>query len=175
MYSDIKDTKSNISEVNLSFNDLRRNSFLVIQENKYREKIQNNVNAIINNNKNNSISLSKIFFSKDNVNKIQLLLKQELFRRTKGKVILKVDQDPNDINIVMKHIFSETTFSNENIENKIKKLNINVINYVIPEIITNIKQYYIYIQDISNPIKPIDRPINVNNKGRKALWVFYKK
>ena len=35
--------------------------------------------------------------------------------------------------------------------------------------ITEIKQTYGYIKEINEPIKPIPRPMNVNNAGRKTL------
>ena len=35
--------------------------------------------------------------------------------------------------------------------------------------ITEIKQFYGYLKEINEPLKPIDRPINVNNAGRKTL------
>jgi hypothetical protein len=39
----------------------------------------------------------------------------------------------------------------------------------MPDIMTNVKQAYGYLQDISQPLKPIVRPLNVSNAGRKTL------
>ena len=52
---------------------------------------------------------------------------------------------------------------------QVKVLNELTVNYIIPDVITNIKQYYGYIKDISNPITPMIRPMSTNTNGRRAL------
>ena len=37
---------------------------------------------------------------------------------------------------------------------------------------TNIKQEYYYVKEINEPIKTIDRPVNVNIKGSKTESLF---
>ena len=58
------------------------------------------------------------------------------------------------------------------IEFQVKKLNIKVINYLYPDLMTNIKQEYYYVKEINEPLKPIDRPINVSIKGSKTNTLF---
>ena len=58
------------------------------------------------------------------------------------------------------------------IDYQIKKLNIKVINYILPDLLTNIKQEYYYVKEINEPIKPIDRPVNVSIKGSKTNTLF---
>ena len=58
---------------------------------------------------------------------------------------------------------------NKNIVRQVKKLNKLVVNETVPSIITNIKSYYGYLDDINKPRELIRRPINVNNKGSKVL------
>ena len=52
---------------------------------------------------------------------------------------------------------------------QVKILNEKTINYLLPDILTNIKQYYGYIRDISTPITPLMRPMSTNTNGRRAL------
>ena len=49
---------------------------------------------------------------------------------------------------------------------QVKKLNKHTIQYIVPDMVTNIKQHYGYLSDIKNPINPLPQPINVNNAGR---------
>ena len=114
--------------------------------------------------------VGKIFFSKDNIKRIQNMIKIEVFNRTKGKFILDDDQEDDDVVIVMMYIYQEEArHLPEHIIHQVKRLNQKVINYCIPDILTNIKQDYNYQKEINEPLKVLDRPINDNNKGRKLL------
>jgi hypothetical protein len=52
---------------------------------------------------------------------------------------------------------------------QVKKLNQLTIQYIAPDIMDNLKQYYGYLKDITNPINPLPDPINVNHSGRVSL------
>ena len=99
-----------------------------------------------------------------------------MFIETKGKIILDDDQDDSDLLIVMRAVYyQEGRFLPNNvmsIEFQVKKLNIKVINYLYPDLMTNIKQEYYYVKEINEPLKPIDRPINVSIKGSKTNTLF---
>lgn len=114
--------------------------------------------------------LSKMFYSQENMRRIQKKIRETVFERTKGQFRLDVDQDDQDLLITMRAVFLEhARFLPFRIIHQVKDLNRRVIEYIVPEMITQIKQYYGYIKEISEPIKPIPRPINVNNAGRKTL------
>ena len=114
--------------------------------------------------------LSKLYFSKENIKRIQKKIKKEINIRTKGKYILQADQDENQLLIVMRSIYLQKSRNlPKNIVRQVKALNTEVINDVVPGMITNIKTYYGYIEDISKPLNPIPRPINVNQAGTKIL------
>ena len=98
------------------------------------------------------------------------MIKIEVYNRTAGKFILDVDQEDDDVVIVMMYIYQEEArHLPEHIIHQVKRLNQKVINYCLPDILTNIKQDYNYLKEINEPIKVLDRPINDNNKGRKLL------
>ena len=86
------------------------------------------------------------------------------------------EQDDSDLLIAMRAIyFQEGRFLPQNImpiDYQVKKLNIKVINYIYPDLMTNIKQEYYYVKEINEPIKTIDRPVNVNIKGSKTESLF---
>ena len=116
------------------------------------------------------------FFSKKNIIKIQNEIKSKVYLETKGKIILDDDQDDSDLLIVMRAMyFQEGRFLPDDvmpIDYQVKKLNIKVINYLLPDLLTNIKQEYYYVKEINEPIKPIDRPVNVSIKGSKTNTLF---
>jgi len=114
--------------------------------------------------------LSKIFFSKDNIKRIQKKIKKEINVRTNGKYILQADQNEDHLLIVMRSIYLQKGRNlQKNFIRQVKVLNTDVVEDVVPGMITNIKTYYGYIDDITKPLNPIPRPVNVNQAGTKTL------
>lgn len=114
--------------------------------------------------------VAKLFFSEDNINRIQKMIKREIFNKTKGVFRLDINQDETDLIVAMRAVYYEHgRFLPFGIIRQVKELNRNLLDYIIPDIITQIKQSYAYIQEINQPLKPLTRPINVNNAGRKSL------
>jgi len=110
------------------------------------------------------------FFSKENKARIQKQIRIEVNKYFKGKMKLLVDQDELDLIQVMRYIYLDygknlPTHINE----QVKELNIRTIKYIIPDMITNIKQQYDYIRDINSPLNPPNQPVNANNAGRQTL------
>ena len=152
---------------NITQQDVFRTSFLLTQ-NHHR-----NTDALVRDAE-KSISqqspLSKIFFSDKNMNRIQKKIKEDILERTKGQYKLDDDQDEHDLLIAMTAIFrTKARHLPENPIKQIKRLNTEVVQFVVPDMVTNIKQYYGYLKDINEPIKPIERPMNVSNAGRLTL------
>lgn len=117
--------------------------------------------------------MTKLFFSKDNIKRIQKMLKNEVFSRTNGEYKLDVDQDENDLLVAMKAVYFDdhngARFLPTEVVRQVKFLNKKVIDRIVPYMISEMKQYYSYLKEINNPIKPIMRPMNVSNAGRKTL------
>lgn len=156
-----------MNEYNMTIQDIHRTPFLFLQNHhqNFPKKAQTALKGI-----QSQSELSKRYFSSRNIRKIQKMLKNEVFVRTKGKYRLDVNQDEQKVFIVMRAVYMEHgRFMPNNIKEQLRELNKRVIKEVTPDIITNIKQYYHYLQEINGPIKPIDRPVNVNNAGRKTL------
>lgn len=114
--------------------------------------------------------LSKLFFSPKNIERIQRKIKEEVFKRTNGKFRLDEDQDENSLLIMMRAYYLDNSrFLEEKPIRQIKLLNKGVLGFLIPDIITNIKQAYSYQLEINQPFKTIDRPMNMNSAGRRTL------
>ena len=114
--------------------------------------------------------ISRLYFSTENIRRVQKKIKAEVYNQSNGKFKLDEDQDESDLIVVMRYIYLEHCKNLPGHEIKqVKILNDKVVKYVLPDIITNIKQYYGYIKDISTPITPVMRPMATTSAGRRTL------
>lgn len=118
-----------------------------------------------------------IFFSKTNVDKIQQIIK-ELIKEYLN-VELTQDQNVQSLLMVMRDIYLQNgRFLDYEIKKQVDDLNLKLLNTLLPDIITNVKQQLEYLDYIERPLDPIDRPINDSVKGSKKskpisnLWGF---
>lgn len=140
------------------------NSFNLTQDHRLNDRSET-VNRFT---KMQDSKLKQMFFSSENVNRIQKKIKKEIYIRTKKKYKLNVDQDEHTLFLRMLDVFKEKArHLPDNLVRQTKELNAEVVNYVAPDMITQIEQYYGYIEDINEPLKPIMRPMNVSSAGRK--------
>lgn len=63
-------------------------------------------------------------------------------------------------------------FVQKNINEQIAVLNKKTIEMISPDVITEIKQQYSYLKEISEQPTQMDRPMNVNRAGRNTLPSF---
>jgi hypothetical protein len=114
--------------------------------------------------------VSELFLSRQNINRIQKMIKLKIFEETNGKYLLNINQNESDIIIVMRNvILTDAVNSPYKVVHQVKILNNIVLKRVIPDMITAIKQDDAYIQQLDKPIDPIPLPVNVNSKGRRQL------
>lgn len=114
--------------------------------------------------------VGELFFSEKNIKRIQKLIKLEIAQRTNNKIILDEDQDAADLVIAMRGVYQMYGyFQPTKVVHQVKILNHKLVNFIVPDMLTEIKQYYGYLKDINEPLKPIDRPMNVSNAGRRTL------
>lgn len=117
----------------------------------------------------NNILIQK-FFSKNNVRKIQKLIKINIYKMSNYKIILEVDQDELDLFVAMKYVMSEhCLFSPKNINKQIKKLNNKLLECILPNMMIQIMQYHGYIKDINTPKQIMRHPMNVNKLNKSLL------
>lgn len=118
----------------------------------------------------NEDSLSKLFFSEENMTRIQKKIKDTVYEQTKHQYKLEEDQDESDLLVAMRAVFMKYgKFRDDKIIHQVKVLNNILVNSIMPDMISMIKQEYAYIKEINEPIKPITRPINVSRAGRRTL------
>jgi hypothetical protein len=111
------------------------------------------------------------YFSVTNIKRLQKKIKREIKHRSYGKFILEEDQNVLDLLTSMRAIFKLYARNLPiKIVRQVKALNEYTIQYICPDMMTNLKQYYGYLDDIKNPINPFDRvAVNVNQAGRNQL------
>jgi len=156
-----------LNKNNMTMQDMYKTSFLLLQDHhKNYNKMANDALKGIQ----VSSDLAKEFFSPKNMQRIQKKIREEVFKRTKGKFKMDVDQKEDDVFIHMRAVYLEY---GRNLPGKMvrqtKRLNNIVIYNIVPDMITSIEQYYGYLKDINGPMPTMDRPVNVNGAGRRAL------
>jgi hypothetical protein len=114
--------------------------------------------------------LGEVFFSPDNIKRLQNKIKKNIFIESKGKYKLQVDQNESDLLIVMRAVYIQDSYNSPyRIIHQVKELNEKVINRILPDMISNIKQNEEYLNIIDKPIDPIPLPVNVSRAGRLSL------
>lgn len=152
---------------NMTIQDIYRTPFLFTQE---HDKKFNAMMPIALKGIQSESEMSKLFFSDQNIKRIQKMIRAEIHKATKGEFKLEVDQDQQDIFVVMRAVYMEYgRFLPNEMVRQVKRLNQKVVDSCKSGILTNIKQDYGYLKEINKPLSPIPRPINVNSKGRKSL------
>lgn len=124
---------------------------------------------------NGNNTLTKIFFSDKNMNRIQKLLIKEIYIASDGKYLIE-PQNPDDLFIIMKSVLLQYgNFVNKKIKKQIDDLDDLVVKVSSPDVLSNVKQYYGYLKDINTPLQPSIRPINTNNRWRSVAPGFSTK
>lgn len=159
-------------------------SFLMYQEqkfggtNKYTSSNENAITATkgiisgVGNCETNLDPVTLLFFSPENMRRVQKMLRRAVYIKTNGKYKLEVDQAEADLLISMRAVLFDMNgarFLPFKIKRQVKELNKKTVNYILPDMISEMKQAYAYLKEINEPIKPIMRPLNVNNAGRRTL------
>jgi len=111
--------------------------------------------------------VSRYFFSKENIELLQKAITGNVNKRLElQRIDYKVgSQNRDNLHIVMRAMYlQEACHFNCKLADQIKTLNGKVLDYVIPNIITNVKQYVGYIKDISSTIPIMNRSTNTSSK-----------
>lgn len=117
--------------------------------------------------------LASLYYSQENVERIQKQIRREIYKRTNGKFKVLRDSDESDMQVVMDSIFDDhAKHLPDQLVRQVKILNMHTVNLVVPNAITQIDQTSKYLKQLDKPIEPMNRPLNANNGGRKTLPSF---
>jgi len=114
---------------------------------------------------------SLLFFSQENVQELQRLIRYNVYVNTDKKYIIG-KQSETELVIIMRGIYlqySSIPSNKSEFTKEIKKLNSMVVTTVLPDLISNIEQYKGYLKDNGQVAKPIERAENPSIKGENVL------
>lgn len=149
--------------VNIISDNLDNESIPLFTENNSNQKKFNAAKTILT--QNDPIYLA--FFSNKNIELIQDSMKNLVFKQSDGRYQIE-NQSYEQLEIIMNSIYLQYgKFQKNNIPGQVKELNRLVLNYAIPNILSNIEQYNSYKKDVSFMPEPMSRPVNLNKTGLK--------
>ena len=109
--------------------------------------------------------LSILFFSKENIDLLQIAIKRGVYEMSKQQYIIG-NQDYDELKIIMRSIyFQESRNLPNDITNQIRGLNQKVIEYSVKQIYEAAIGYIKYKRDVSNGPTIPQHPVNSSNKG----------
>ena len=107
----------------------------------------------------------------ENINLLQTGIRNKILNDTNGEYNIGRQKD-DELKIVMRSIyFQHAKNQSTNVSAQVLDLNTRVIEWCVPEIISNIKQSQRYIKDISTMPVPLERSVMPSRKGLKNLDV----
>lgn len=111
--------------------------------------------------------LSRLFFSRTNIDFLQERIISEISKISKNEYKI-ARQSEEALEIVMRAMYLQHSRNLPcNIKKQVKRLNKFVLEFCIPNILTNIKQYIGYIEDLNKPRGIMPNPIDTSSKNKQ--------
>jgi hypothetical protein len=116
--------------------------------------------------------LNQVFFSPQNVANIQKKIRFQVWKQSKGAYTID-DQDETELSVIMRSMYLQYSKNqDDNIREQVQELNNIVIEEIVPELLSRVKSYQIYLKDRSEPWRVFDRQgISTNTAGTKSLEI----
>lgn len=115
-------------------------------------------------------TLSRTFFSPENIKIIQNAIRKGVFEESGEKQYIIDDQSVDELKIIMRGIFYQYARNLENnISEQINDLNNKIIDWSVPHIMSAVDHYHYYINDISHLPIPMQQPQNISRAGTRSL------
>jgi len=113
--------------------------------------------------------VNTLFFSLENVEKIQKEIIASIYNKSGGKYKIG-KQSEEQLKIVMRSVYLQNSRNLPfQIQEQVNILNKKVLEYCVPNIYTEILQYEKYLKDSSSIPIPNERGRNVNITGEKTV------
>ena len=111
--------------------------------------------------------LSKVFFSRDNIQVIQNGIRAGVYKKSKGMYVIG-PQDCDSLKIIMRSVFLQHSANQpNNITQQVEELNKLVLEYCIQQVYSEAQGYITYVNDASTLVVPIERPVMTSNNDRQ--------
>jgi len=114
--------------------------------------------------------LSKTYFGPDNMKIIQNAIRKEVYDQSKEKRWVIDEQSADELQIVMRSLYLQYAKNLDyDIPGQIRDLNVLVIEWSVPRILSEIGMYQYYLNDISKLPTPMSHPVSESSAGTKSL------
>jgi Family of unknown function (DUF5761) len=113
-------------------------------------------------------ALNQTFFSPENVQIIQNLVRKTVYDDSQGKYLID-PQSTDELLIVMRSMY--LTYGRNQptmIKEQIMELNKRVSDWCVPKIISEASMYETYRHDASNLPVPMSHPVNISQSGTRS-------
>jgi len=115
--------------------------------------------------------LNQLYFSQKNIQNVQNKLRYTVFKMSNGQFTIS-PQNEEELSIIMRSIYLQYCRNlPNNIKEQIAELNSIVVDQLAPDLLSNVKQYIKYLEDINEPWRLMTRPQNVSSAGSKTLEI----
>lgn len=113
--------------------------------------------------------VSNIFFSEANIEALQQGIRYRVFVETNGQFVIGRQSD-QELKIIMRSIYLQyTKNAPHNCLDQVRDLNAKVLEWAVPEVLSNVKQYAVYKKDASTMPMPLEHAPLMSTKGTKVL------
>ena len=115
--------------------------------------------------------VSKLFFSSLNIDALQDAVRYRIYVETNGQFTIGRQSD-QELKVVMRSIYIQHGKNNAgDCVGQVRELNAKVLEWVVPEVLSNVLQYARYKHDASTLPMPMDRAPMMSTKGTKVLEI----
>ena len=124
--------------------------------------------------------LTFLFFSSENIENIQKLIRMLVYKETKQVVD---NQSNTELLVIMRSVFLaysehpkliDETMSQEEKDHlitlytdEVHRLNQLIIDTCVPIVVSQLQQYLVYLYDASTPLKIMEKPLSTSVSGTK--------
>ena len=118
----------------------------------------------------NRTPLSDIFFSQQNMDIVQLGMRNMILNKTNGAYNIG-KQNETELKIIMRAMFIQHAKYRTDIpvNVQIQEINREVLNFAVPRIISSLNMKRKYLQDIQQLPMPLEHAKSMSTKGTKTL------
>ena len=114
--------------------------------------------------------VSTAFFSSENVDRIQQLIRKGVFDRSQPKGYVIDNQSADELKIIMRAIYYQYARNlPADIASQVADLNKKVVDWSVPHILSAVDHYFYYLNDISHLPIPLAQPQHLSSAGTKSL------
>lgn len=113
--------------------------------------------------------LSAAFFSRQNIESIQITLRHQVWLRSNKKHVIG-NQSVGELKVIMRSIYLQNALNNDtHILDQVRELNKLVLEYATNQILTQLEQYVEYTRRISSDRYIIPHSVNTSIRGSRQL------